>query len=257
MRYPFSADGYRGVIAHARALDYRLIPMCESRKAGRETSTMILRHDVDLSLGFACEMAILEAELGVKSTYFILLQNEYYDPFSTAGAGQIREIVALGHEIGLHWDSSSYDGDVECMRQDFKSDCSRLAEISGAEIVSASQHIPIDTPYFNVSELIPFEAYSPVIAARYRYVSDSAMAWRDVTVWDLIDTGIDIQFLAHPVWWMTEGVALRDKLDALKSRNLPSLHPTIDAFAEYVERCLIDREKLDDALSVKWANRKI
>ncbi len=256
MRCPFSADGYSNVIAHARAAGYNLIPMRECAEAGRDIPTMVLRHDVDLSLDFACEMAAMEAGLGVKSTYFILPHNKYYDPFSTIGARQVREIVKQGHEIGLHWDSSIYDEDAERIRQGFISDRSRLAEINGTEIVSASQHIPIDTPYFDVAELIPFEAYSPAIAERYRYVSDSAMSWRDVTVWDLIDTGIDIQFLAHPVWWMAEGVALRDKLGTLKAKNPSSLHSTIDAFADYVERCLADREHLDDALNIKWANRK-
>lgn len=256
MRCSFSAGGYRHVIAHARAAGYSLIPMRECCEAGLDTPTMVLRHDVDLSLDFAYEMAAMEAGLGVKSTYFILPHNEYYDPFSTDGAERVREIAALGHEIGLHWDSSFHGDDVESIRQGFISDLSHLAEINGTEIVSASQHIPIDTPYFDVAELIPFEAYSPAIAARYRYVSDSAMAWRDVTVWDLIETGIDIQFLAHPVWWMAEGVALRDKLGALKARNPATLHSTIDAFADYVERCLVDREQLDDALSVKWANRE-
>lgn len=256
MSFSFSADGYRGIISHAREAGYSMIPMRACSIAEADSPMMILRHDVDLSLDFAVEMAAIEAGLGVQSTYFILPQNEYYNPFSTVGVRRVQEIAALGHEIGLHWDSSIHENDNERMRQGFISDLARLADIAGAEIVSASQHIPIDTPVFDVTELITYEAYSSRISARYRYVSDSAMAWRNETVWDLIDTGIDIQFLAHPIWWMAEGLSLRDKLAEFKIRSPAQLHTTIDKFADYVERCLADREQLDDALSAKWAGRK-
>ena len=38
----------------------------------REKSQIILRHDVDLDLDLALQMAIIENSLGIKSTYFFI-----------------------------------------------------------------------------------------------------------------------------------------------------------------------------------------
>ena len=40
---------------------------------------MISRHDIDYSIEKAVELAALEAEENVKSTYFVLLSSEFYN----------------------------------------------------------------------------------------------------------------------------------------------------------------------------------
>lgn len=43
---------------------------------------VILRHDVDTDLRKALEMAKLECQYGIKSTYFVLLTSNFYNLYS-------------------------------------------------------------------------------------------------------------------------------------------------------------------------------
>lgn len=63
---------------------------------------VILRHDIDTSIGCALKMAQVEAEEQAKSTYFVLLTSDLYNAASAKSLAGLREIRALGMEIGLH-----------------------------------------------------------------------------------------------------------------------------------------------------------
>ena len=67
------------------------------------TNDIILRHDVDASLHAALKMAKIEKELDISSTFFILFSSEFYNPISVDGSKIIREILSLGHKLGLHY----------------------------------------------------------------------------------------------------------------------------------------------------------
>ena len=60
-----------------------------------------LRHDVDYSIDHALEFGKVEAEHGIRSTYFLLSSEKYFD-YSPAFADKCRELVAMGHSIGWH-----------------------------------------------------------------------------------------------------------------------------------------------------------
>lgn len=241
----FSPSGYRSLLDAALARGYAIRPMAGALDAPRDRPVLLLRHDVDLSLDYALELARLEAEAGVAATYFILLYNEFYNPFSPSGMALIRRIGDLGHEIGLHWDSSLYPPYRQGVVDGFKRDLERLADIAGHDIQSASQHIPIDSPLYDVGSLVRIEAYSPRLAERYSYVSDSSMQWRDTTPRGLMERRADIQFLAHPVWWTAPGEDRRAKLAALTGRAAAAAAAGIDAFRVYVEECLARRAAMD------------
>jgi peptidoglycan/xylan/chitin deacetylase (PgdA/CDA1 family) len=59
-----------------------------------------LRHDIDGKLMNAWRMAYLEAELGIKSTYFALNHSNYWESPDTFKL--LREIQEMGHEIAWH-----------------------------------------------------------------------------------------------------------------------------------------------------------
>ncbi|MDQ3817051.1 MAG: hypothetical protein M3362_05100 [Acidobacteriota bacterium] len=62
------------------------------------SDNVYLRHDVDDRIDCAVQMAELEAELGVASTYFMLDTADYfYRSFD-----KMRYIQSLGHEVGWH-----------------------------------------------------------------------------------------------------------------------------------------------------------
>jgi hypothetical protein len=67
--------------------------------------TMILRHDVEFSVPIALEMAKIEHQLGIKSTYFIQLHGDFYNALESNTFNIFKEIESLGHEIALHFDA--------------------------------------------------------------------------------------------------------------------------------------------------------
>ena len=69
---------------------------------------VVWRHDIDLSVHRALRLARIEYEEWVKTTYFILLNSEFYNIFENKIKDRISEILSLGHSLGLHFDPTAY-----------------------------------------------------------------------------------------------------------------------------------------------------
>ena len=88
-------------------------------------------------------MAQIEAELGVQSTYCVLLGSPWYRIDDPANHAIIESAIEQGHWLGLHFDASAIpsDGDVpECVIAEAR----RLGEQFGVHVrvVSVSQPRP-------------------------------------------------------------------------------------------------------------------
>ena len=239
----FNSDGYKKLLRTAQGKGYRLCRMDEAFTS--DAKTMILRHDIDFSVDYALDMAELEAEIGATATYFFMTTCEYYNPFSEPHRAALRRIAALGHEVGLHWDSRALPEDKSSHAAFLQSQMNLLAATACQEIRSASQHIPIDTPPFDISPYIENNAYSEQFNQRFTYVSDSSMVWRKVTPWDLMEEGKEIQFLSHPIWWMTEGVTQDEKMREAMDRTATAMRVWGEDFLVYMKGILGEREKYD------------
>src|SRR6185295_8253711 len=64
----------------------------------------ILRHDVDYSPAAALALAAQEADREIRATYFLLPNSLYYNLLAPEHARFPASLVALGHEVGLHYD---------------------------------------------------------------------------------------------------------------------------------------------------------
>jgi len=79
--------------------------------ASEDEVTCLIRHDLDIDLVAALRTAQMEAERGVRSSWYILHTSMYYgkwtgQKFQRHGCNRhvYRQIQDLGHEIGLHTD---------------------------------------------------------------------------------------------------------------------------------------------------------
>jgi hypothetical protein len=95
---PFDLDHYRELLAAAQAGGYRFADFSRDPEPG----DVILRHDVDLSLEAAVELAELEGDAGVRATYFLMTESGFYNLASAAGEATLATLRALGHAVGLH-----------------------------------------------------------------------------------------------------------------------------------------------------------
>jgi hypothetical protein len=201
-----------------------------------------LRHDVDFAPEYSLEMAELEHAAGVVSTYFVLVDGQFYNPLDRATIHQIRQIHALGHEIGLHFAvGSAVTADVG---EEVAFRLNLLADILGAAIHSFSQHDPVNAGLAEI-ELPPgheacVDANRTARAHDLLYVSDSAMMWRAHTFETALNEDRNLCLLAHPHSWLhpeDDYVALIRELEAREAQGLTKRFDAfIDALPGYYER---------------------
>lgn len=86
---------------------------------------LTLRHDVDLLPGNSLRTAQIEAEMGFHGTYYFRAVPESWDEEI------IRQIAALGHEIGYHYESlTTCKGDIDTAYADFCKNLSSLRKLT-------------------------------------------------------------------------------------------------------------------------------
>ena len=239
----FSPAGYRAVLERAQAAGYRTTTFRDFEPPGDEP-VLLLRHDLDHSIRSAAIIAELEADLGISSTYFVQVACDFYNLLSSESRQLIRGIAERGHEIGLHYDAGRYLGAESEAR--LRLDVALLEDIAGAPVVSASQHIPIDSGRVDVRAVVEQEAYEPRFTkAPMTYISDSLMAWRQATPHDLLDERRSFQLLTHPMTWSRAFGSMHDALQHALDEEVRELRRR-NAEVEARYRWLLDnRARLD------------
>jgi len=200
----FDLASYRGLLGAAQEGGYRWQTFDHEPQPG----DLFLRHDVDLSLEAAREMAELEAAMGVRATYFLMTESVFYNLASPVGRRTVAALRELGHAVGLHavhpradlderfdrvvaW----HNPDPEYMR----------ADVPGAVNVMGRHFDP----------------------ATYR--SDSNQHWRSGPPTEDLRAGRFpwLQLLVHPEIWVFPGSTMRESmlafLDADREQRLAHL----------------------------------
>lgn len=163
---------------------------------------VILRHDIDNSIDKSVAMAEIEARLGVKSTYFVLLTSDFYNVASKKNLEGLRKIQKLGHEIGLHFDEMAYET-IKDVPSAIAREASVLSEIIGTQVTTVSMHRPsqktLDANY-EIPGMI--NSYGKTFFNDFKYLSDSRRRWRE-PVLDIIKSGqFDrLHILTHAIWY--------------------------------------------------------
>lgn len=195
----FSLDGYKTLINGLMSKGYKASSF---RSVGAAYNHLILRHDVDMSLEAALKIAELENNLGVSSQYFVLLRTEMYNLFSDRGLSILNKIMDLGHNIGLHFDSSIYrESEIE---EAAAWEVSCLQAAIKKEIDMISFHRPVKK-WLGCSKRIAGldHTYQPRWFTEMLYVSDSRGGWHYGYPLDLraVQENKSLQLLTHPIWW--------------------------------------------------------
>jgi hypothetical protein len=193
-----------------------------------------LRHDIDFAPAYSLEMAEMEHEAGVTSTFFVLIDGQFYNPLQSEIVRQLRRIHSLGHEIGLHFAVSTAVDDDLGKEVAFRMQV--LSAIVGAGVRSFSQHDPVNAGFAAVT--LPAGHHECVDASRairdhdLLYVSDSAMMWRRYTFATALDENRNLCLLAHPHSWLHPQDDYVAMIRDLESREVQAIADRYDAFVE-------------------------
>ncbi len=216
----FSPRGYAQLISALRAREY------EPRNfttADPEKKHLIIRHDVDFSLGAAAAMAEQERELGVSAIYFILLRTEFYNPLSQDGLLALQRIAECGHEIGLHFDAALYPAQRAEVEAAIAHECALLEAVIGGAVSTISFHRPAADRIGDANSLAGrLNAYGPRFVKDMGYCSDSRGGWHHGEPLDhpAVREGRALQLLIHPFWWQHPAMSPAERLQLfLKQRG--------------------------------------
>lgn len=179
---------------------------------------IIWRHDVDFSPHSARKLAQIEYEEEIKSTYFILFHSEFYNLLEKEVTNCFNDIIALGHDIGLHFDPSYYDLKKQDQIDGYLTfEKNYLEKLFNVEIKSFSFHITnplaIECTKFDYGGLI--NATSDFFRHKVEYCSDSNGYWRFRRLEDILQKKNDnksLQVLTHPEMWQDSIMSPKERV---------------------------------------------
>jgi hypothetical protein len=102
---------------------------------------LMLRHDVDRSLGSALRMAELEAERNIRSTYYVRKIRNVFRP------DVLTHLCQLGHEVGYHYE----------VLTKARGDHQRAITLFECELEQFRQIVPVDTISMHGSPMLPWD----------------------------------------------------------------------------------------------------
>lgn len=194
----FTLKSYRSLLEAFQSAGYHFQTFEELMTAPVEGRSVVMRHDVDEKAWNALKMAQLESSLGIHATYFFRIVKQSNVP------EVIRQIAALGHEIGYHYeDLALAEGDEEKAMASFEKN---LAYFRGYYPVrSVCMHGSSTSKYDNrllwerhaLSDYgLVGEPYLSVDFGRVFYVSDTGYAWDGgkYAVRDVVESEFPLKF---------------------------------------------------------------
>jgi hypothetical protein len=189
----FDLRHYRELLDAAEAGGYRWATFESEPQPG----DVLLRHDFDLSLEAALELARLEQAAGARSTYFLMKESVFYNLDSEPGRETLCELRSLGHAVGLH-------GVYPRASRDDRFDPVLAWHNPDPEYV----HEPV-SGFVNVMQAPWF--------TKGKYRSDSNQHWREGCPHEELRAGSFewLQLLTHPEIWVYEGASMGQTMRAM------------------------------------------
>lgn len=178
MTRDFTPSAFGRILDALDECRYRIVTVREWAR-GAADGVAVIRHDVDRRPANALALAALEAGRGIHVSYYFRAVPTAFD------AGVIREIAAMGHEIGYHYeDLSAADGRADAARESFAANLSRFRSVAEVKTVAMhgaplSRHYNLDFWRFATLDEFGLEAEAALTDySRCTYFTDTGRSWR-------------------------------------------------------------------------------
>lgn len=232
-------------------MDFTLGKYGELLRALTGYGDVMLRHDVDLKPRNSLKTAQLEASLGWSATYYFRAVPESWDE------GIIRQIAALGHEIGYHYEClTTCEGDIDAAWEDFKINLTRLSDVVGKPVISICMHgspgskwdsRDIWKKYDYRTAGVEYEPYLDTDFSQTFYLTDTGRRWDGfkVSVRDRIPEYQEVWEKANLVFHKTDDIIRAVHGGTLPKNVMITTHPQRwnEAFLPWLSELVLQRAK--------------
>lgn len=193
MSCSFDLDHYAELLDAAAAGGYRFARFDHEPRPG----DLFLRHDVDLSLDAALQVARLEQARGASATYFLMTESVFYNLASHEGRAALAELRELGHAVGLHAVYPNAESDDRFDRV-------------------LAWHNPDPEYVFEAVDGV-VNVMQPPWFTQGRYRSDSNQHWREGCPHEELRAGAFewLQLLTHPEIWTYAGAKMGETMRSM------------------------------------------
>lgn len=193
----FSVEKYKSLLKSLISEEYNFQRFDHFLNNPKKKS-IILRHDVDLLPYNSLRFAKIQAEVGIKGTYYFRAVPKSWNE------QVIRRIAELGHEIGYHYEClTTVNGDHDLAIKDFEKNLVALRKITPVSTICMhgsplSKYDSKDLwKTFNYRDFdIIGEPYFDVDFNHVLYLTDTGRKWdgNKVSIRDHVQSGYDLNF---------------------------------------------------------------
>jgi hypothetical protein len=177
--------------------------------------SIILRHDIDVSLVTAVRLARIETKMCINATYFVRLHSKLYQLPASESLTNLYELSKTNSEIGLHYERQYYNTIGGNHKEMLAEDARLLRNMLGRPIIGCAGHRvgnfhPFDTAVVKEAGFV-YEAYAREFVEERKYISDSARQWREGCLCQWLGKINHLTVLMHPIWYF-EPTESRDRI---------------------------------------------
>jgi hypothetical protein len=209
----FHLEDYRALVDSIYNSTHQTVTVSEAFDSP-SSPFVVLRHDVDRNVQRAIDMAHIEHEVGVESTFYF--RNRTWNPET------VTEIASMGHEIGYHYETlGDNKGEMAAAIEQFENELNSYRRVVNIDTICPhgrplSPHRSQDIlPEIELSEYdIKGDAYDLLDKYDLIYASDTNRSWNthsesfgpinttsDLKRFFEASTGENVYILAHPGRW--------------------------------------------------------
>lgn len=164
---------------------------------------VIIRHDIDFDVSIAYDLAIIEKQLGIKTSYFFSLIDEAYNLLSPTNIELVKKIKKLGHYVSIHFDPTKYSDvnkglltELQIFKTSFNIDVNIIS-------IHRPQKIYLDSKQ-NLAGVN--HSYESKFFTKIKYFSDANGVFRygHPLESNEFKEKKNMQILIHPIWWYND-----------------------------------------------------
>lgn len=164
---------------------------------------VFVRHDIDVDLEYAIQVADMESRLGIRAHFYLMLDSPFYNLLEELSFSHLKRLQVYSKFISLHMNvyrdsSQSLDHALkQILRNVFV-----FEQLTEQQIETISFHQPNEVAMgMELDQVNLYNVYLLNQSNKVTYFSDTNQSLNVSALQGVAQNGGNIHLLIHPVWW--------------------------------------------------------